>query len=323
MKNLFAEAVYRNYANNITNFNPGFLGSISRYYGRHCGYIRQCILRLRDPQVRMKVGTRLLSMDLSNETPLFMKEHEYYNTAIVRLAGFLNTRHGYLTMIDVGANIGDTVSLISESVAGRFLCIEADKKYFRHLLLNTKNIDNVHCVKALCDQSDGAGDISFARGGGSSHVSQDPAGESSFLQKVTLDSLIENQALFKNTNFIKIDTDGYDYRVIRGCDRLIANNHPVLFFELDPRFLRAAGEDPASIFEYLLQRGYKSVLLYDNLGFPVMKISIDEMRYIRQLLEYAGRKKTYFDVLVFHDSNIADFELFFENEMKFFDQKLK
>jgi len=270
----------------------------------------------------MRVGRRMLSMNLSHEIPLNMASHVYYNTAIVRIAAFLKERYGYLNMVDVGANIGDTVSLISDVVSGRFLCVEADEKYYQHLLINTEDIDNVHSVKALCDQVDGVTNISFDRIGGSSRVLDRSVAGNLVVDKVTLDSLIGKLKLFEKINFVKIDTDGYDYRVIRGCDRLIVENRPAFFFELCPRFLRGAGENTMSIFDYLLQRGYGEALFYDNVGFPVMPLGIDETKYICQLVDYADRKGTYFDVLIFHSSHIIDSELFFENEMKFFEKKL-
>lgn len=136
-----------------------------------------------------------------------------------------------------------------------------------------------------------------------------------------MDSLIEKVPPFKRTNFVKIDTDGYDYKVIRGCDRLIANNSPAFFFELCPILWSEVGENPVSIFNYLLQRGYRTALFYDNVGYPIMILGTDDKK-ICQLVEYADRKGTYFDVLIFHDSREDDFRLFCKSEMEFFEKKL-
>lgn len=314
--NLISEYVYKQQVKHSFTANTAL-----KVYGRFCGYVRRLILKADDPLVRMKVGHRTLIMNLSHELPLFMASHVYYDTAIVRIAVFLREMHGYLTMVDAGANIGDTVSLISDAVNGQFLCIEADEKYYQHLLINTEGIDNVHCVKALCDQVGGVAKISFDCANGSSRVSEQGISGSMVVDKFTLDSLTEKLTPFKSTNFVKIDTDGYDYKVMRGCDRLLAENRPTFFFELCPKFLRKAGEDPVSIFDYILQRGYGTALFYDNVGYPIMILRTDDKK-ICQLVEYANRKGTYFDVLIFHDSHIADSELFFENEMKFFEKKL-
>lgn len=150
--NLISEYVYQQIVK--YTFSKNY---VLRVYSRLCAYVRRVILIIHDPLVRMKVGRRTLIMNLSHELPYYMASHQYYNTALPRIAAFLRERYGYLTMIDVGANIGDTVSLISDVVRADFLCVEADEKYYQHLLVNTKNIDNVTCVRALCDQEEGGG----------------------------------------------------------------------------------------------------------------------------------------------------------------------
>ena len=317
MMNLISEYTYQQLLRHSLNRHY-----VMRTFGRCCASMRQLILKIHDPLIRMKVGRRTLIMNLSHNLPSYMMSYRYYNTALVRIASFLKERQGYLTMIDVGANIGDTVSLVSEVVKGDFLCIEGDEKYYQHLLVNTKSIDNVICVKAFCDQKNGVSNISLVRAKGSSRVSEQSVDGDLVINKVTVDSLIEKVAPFKKTNFIKIDTDGYDYKVIRGCDLLIAENKPTIFFELCPQLLRETGENPASIFDYLLQRGYRTALFYDNVGFPVMAFKTDETKWIAQLMDYSNRKETYFDVLIFHDSQEEDFGLFYKNEKKFFEKKL-
>ncbi len=316
--NLISEYVYQQ----LVKYNAT-KNYVLMAYRKLCALLRRIILITHDPLVRMKVGHRTLVMNLSHNLPLHMASHRYYNTALARVAAFLRERQGYLTMIDVGANIGDTVSLVSDVVRGDFLCIEADEKYYQHLLVNTEGIDNVHCVKALCDQTEDVSRISFDRAAGSSRVSEYGVEGNLIINKVTIDSLIKDFHLtaFREANFVKIDTDGYDYKVIRGCDRLIADNRPTFFFELSPIFLREVGENPLSIFDYLLQRGYKTALFYDNVGYPVMALKTDDKK-ICQLVEYANRKGTYFDVLIFHGSQEADFGLFYKNEMEFFEKKL-
>jgi len=276
------------------------------------------MLKIRDPLVEMKIGKRNLIMNLSHELPLNMTSHRYYNTALGRIAAFLSERDGYLTMIDVGANIGDTVSLISDTVSGRFLCIDADDKYYEPLLVNTKGIDNVYCVKALCDESEGESTISLDSARGSSQISGYGLEGTDVINRATLDGLVKKLPVFRDVNFIKIDTDGYDYKVIRGCNQLIADNKPIFFFELAPMFLRNAGENPLSIFEYFSNKGYRKALFYDHAGYPIIIIDVNDEK-IHHLVQYADIKGTYFDVLVFHNSREDDFGLFRRTEEDFFE----
>ncbi|MFH2067776.1 MAG: FkbM family methyltransferase [Pseudomonadota bacterium] len=308
--------IYKNQVKHYLSKNE-----VLKIFSRLYGFVRKLILAFYDPMVEMKIGNRNLAMNLSHELPLNMAAHHHYNTGLVRIAAFLHNRNGNLAMIDVGANIGDTVSLVSDAVKGDFLCIEADEKYYQHLLANTKHIDNVTCVKALCDEvaDERETAISIIRNNsGSSQVSEQRVDGNSLVNKITVDSLIEKMTIFKKTDLIKVDTDGYDYKVIRGCDQLITAHQPVFFFELAPMFLKKTGESPDSIFEYLSKKGYKNVLFYDHVGLPVLYLDTGNKNLICQLIEYADRKDTYFDVLIMHDSREDDFRLFLESEMRFF-----
>ncbi|HMM19195.1 MAG TPA: hypothetical protein PKA10_00565 [Selenomonadales bacterium] len=63
----------------------------------------------------------------------------------------MKDRDGYLAVIDVGANIGDSACLISQAVAGSFLCIEGNGDYFSLLQDNTKRLKgHFACVNAVC-----------------------------------------------------------------------------------------------------------------------------------------------------------------------------
>ncbi len=48
---------------------------------------------------------------------------------------------------------------------------------------------------------------------------------------ITLDALVEKYKDFSQANFLKIDTDGYDYKVIRGArNLLVLGKQAVPFF---------------------------------------------------------------------------------------------
>ena len=49
-------------------------------------------------------------------------------------------------------------------------------------------------------------------------------------------------------NFIKIDTDGFDFKVLRGANNTLKTYKPVIFFEWDKIHLQAQNEDFLSIF---------------------------------------------------------------------------
>jgi len=316
--NVFSQFLYRQLLKHLYFSN----NKVSSRINMICyAALRKIILKYRDPLVKIKVGNHSLLMNLSHQLPLYIASYPYYDTALPRICAFIKERLGYLTLIDVGANIGDTVSLVSQKVSGKFLCIEADNNFFSLLTKNTANIqiaEKIVCLKLLCSDSKGESHASIISSRGTAHIARGNEPNGKLLQESSIDHLIAENVDFEKCNIIKIDTDGYDYKVLRGSDILLNRAHPVIFFELMPKFLLKIGEDPMSIFDYLARRGYQNVLFYDNTGIPVIKINISEREYISQLINYEKNKNSLFDVLSFHDSMKEDFDLFYEREMAIF-----
>jgi methyltransferase FkbM-like protein len=48
-------------------------------------------------------------------------------------------------------------------------------------------------------------------------------------------------------DFVKMDLDGFEGKVIRGARETLTEHHPILFFEVTPSALRTNGEDPADL----------------------------------------------------------------------------
>ncbi|WP_430666882.1 FkbM family methyltransferase [Helicobacter suis] len=72
-------------------------------------------------------------------------------------------------------------------------------------------------------------------------------------QQHTLDSLLAECGFVPN--FIKIDTDGFDFKILRGAYKTLKDNKPVLFFEWDYVHLANQSEVALSIFAFLSNLG--------------------------------------------------------------------
>ena len=309
---LFEQAILRRPATRIARFRKFVL---SRAYW--------VLRRFSDPIVRVKVRDHYLYVNASHALPQYTAHFPYYDTALPRLCAFLKRKRGYLTLIDVGANVGDSVSSVASKVSGTFLCIEPDTKYINLLKMNVEDIDNVTVEPVLVSDVEEELPVDFVRTRGTSHLVR-PSGENrSHSMVTTVDKLVQKHPAFSKTNIIKVDTDGYDYKVIRGCNALIREANPAIYFELSPEHLKlVAGEDPISIFGYLSERNYSQALFYDSTGFPLMNMKTTETATISMLLNYASIKGGfYYDVLLFHDSQAADFLEFYREETQVFPVK--
>lgn len=281
-----------------------------------------------DPIVICKIGKRELLINASHKLPNKLRRLPYYDTALPRIASFLHQKRGKLIMIDVGANIGDTVSLITDEVDGSFLCIEPSEKYFQLLKLNTQNIKNVVCEQvAVSDLNDyEVAEKTLTEIKGTAYLGEKKSSLPDVIQSktittvTTIDELIVKHPEFSQTNLLKIDTDGYDIKVLKSAASLLTKNQPVLFVEFSPwHLINIGGGNPLSLFEQVKSKGYSSALFYDNHGYPFTNISLHQSDVIKQLTLYAKRKPNfYFDILMFPDSRKGEFDEFYWQEIRNF-----
>lgn len=120
----------------------------------------------------------------------------------------------------------------------------------------------------------------------------------------TLDSIIAESAF--TPHLIKIDTDGFDFKVLRGAQNTLQTHKPVIYFEWDRFHLLAQDENPTSIFPMLSSLGYETLLIFDNFGRVLCKVSSDDISNLSLLMDYTLESKQhiyYYDVCAFHSQS--------------------
>lgn len=176
------------------------------------------------------------------------------------------TRPG-MVVFDIGANIGAYTLLMAKEVGteGKIFSFEPNPEVRERLRSNVmfnQFSERVEIVKlALSDTSGNAQlyiprpDI-INRGVGSL---QEIAGFPSDKISVQVDSLdaFVNSADVDKLDFIKIDTEGYDAKIIRGGKQTIERYRPIILFEVNFLAHQKANEDIDSIREMLVRLGYR------------------------------------------------------------------
>lgn len=276
-----------------------------------------------DPIIKRKIGKRNLLTNASHKLPNKLKRFPYYDTALPRVAAFLNQKRGKLIMIDVGANIGDTVNLITDVVDGNFLCIEPSEKYFQLLKFNTQNLKNVVCEQvAVSNLTDDEIEKTLTEVKGTGYLGERETASTNAIQSKTLtavttiDKLIAKHPEFSQTNLLKIITDGYDIKALKSAASLLTENQPVIYIQFMPWYLAEVGGDrPAELFEQVKSAGYSNALFYDNHGYPFLYLDFKETKTLSQLITYAKRKSNFFYfILMFPDSMKNEFNEFYMKE---------
>lgn len=284
------------------------------------------IIQRFDPVIKVTLAPGIeLSLPMSHHLPLHMAQYPHYDSALPRLARAVKEDAGSLKFIDVGANVGDTAVLVSHAVSGAFLCVEGSDQFFPLLERNLGTArafggSEFATAAVVLDERDRDGDVRFFYRDGTALIDgiEAPASvaATSHTPITTLDRLLETrQAAFFDSNFLKIDTDGYDYRILRGASSLLSKHSPWLFFEFSPPHLIKAGEEPMSIFPWLRHLGYESALFYTELGLPTLVAKLGDEPLLRQIVALARTRRGYFDILVAHAGKAPVFDAIVRSEL--------
>ncbi len=278
-------------------------------YGLHNWVLRRCP---EDATFKARILGFDFLLPAGHLLPVYLCENPDQEKPLLDLVSTMQG-HGRpedFVMVDVGANIGDTAIPSALLVPhGTFLCIEGSPGFFQFLKRNVERAGmsgRFLLRETLCGE---AGDLeqglAIESNFGSGVVKRGDGGEGPPL--ATLDQILEEAGLQDRVSLIKIDTDGFDYRVLRGGRHCLETRHPVLYFELAPTVLRDQDEDPLGIFPMLRECGYSHFLLYTNFGEFFGVGRLDEpagMDFLKQAIDYALRHRRFFyDIVVLEEAH--------------------
>ena len=210
-------------------------------------------------------------------------------------------------MIDIGANVGDTATIVKSKADIPILCIEGEKNFIALLHRNTKNFQNIFIEESFVgDENFIKGNYIYSKGSGKIVESENQSG----IYFKTLQQILSDYPEFLKSKLLKIDTDGFDCRIIKNEIGLLTETKPVIFFEYDPFLHNKSKDDGLSVFDLLLKAGYSTALFYENTGDYLLTTELDNKNLIADLHYYFSGRKTelYCDIAVFHkeDSDLAN-----------------
>jgi FkbM family methyltransferase len=269
-----------------------------------------------DAVKKVRIGAFQIFINGTHALPRYLKNNPDYSSNLPRLAKHLTLKYPDLILIDIGANIGDTIALVKTYCDIPIVSIEGNEKYYSILEKNKTLFKNVETFKYLLDEKNHSTKTTLESKDGTAFVKSDTNSETKF---ITLDSFISDYPSFEKAKLVKIDTDGYDLKIIRGGLDFIQKTHPVLFFEFDRYFLTQVHDDGISTLQQLADLGYSAIVFYDNSGRLLVSLSLNNIQAIKQLYQYTYKKRgafPYYDVCIFHkdDEDIA--LSFIEQEIK-------
>lgn len=155
--------------------------------------------------------------------------------------------------LDIGANIGNH-SIYFKKYFKKVIAFEPIIKTFNILKLNVSNYKNIEIKNFGLSSSNGTFymETNKTNIGGSRIVKDNTNSGESFDFFVLDDLKIEG-----NVGLIKIDVEGHEYEVLKGSEKLIKNNYPIILFELNKNdFVNGK----SLVYDLLKEYGYSSFL---------------------------------------------------------------
>lgn len=157
-------------------------------------------------------------------------------------------------VIDIGAMIGDDTIMLCNWVGkdGVVMAFEPNHISYECLCRNVPNALNFRV--ALSDRS-GLVKMTHDKNVGGCYAQEATSGYNDMYimaSTIRLDDLH-----FSKLNFIKMDVEGFELKVLRGGDKTITKHKPVMFLELNEWHMRRNGYSRHDIFDWMTTHGYE------------------------------------------------------------------
>ena len=269
-------------------------------------------IKIKNLNLFKNITTKLIFKNYSIFLPLNHKLIYYKNTypkydkLLPIISKYINQNE---TIIDIGANVGDTLAaMVEENPNPIYMCIEADDEFYSYLLRNAdiikKKIPNIKVYSLKHFVGKKLTNVFLEKKEGTAKLSS----VSGNIKSKTLDDILNDFKNIEKIKLLKVDTDGFDYDVLESSLKTIEKHKPILFFEcqFEQEFQKT---NYKSIIKKLQSLGYFYWILFDNYGEMILKTQNLEILYSlieyvwKQNLEKTERSIFYLDILVCCDNN--------------------
>ncbi|WMP18895.1 FkbM family methyltransferase [Thiothrix lacustris] len=264
-----------------------------------------------------------LHIPLAHALPFLRCKYPTYSSNLGRIAALVHEKYPTMNLIDIGANIGDSVAILRHYAHFPILCIDGDPYFFKILEKNLIDKKDVYLYRAFIGDTKGVVSGQLCRTSGTMHLSHTDSTKKNLIATKKLSDIITHFDNIKNVRMIKVDTDGFDVRIILSELDYLKKNKPILFFEYDPFLTEKQNMNAKNIFEKLYNIGYQYALFFDNAGDYLISLKLNNMEQLEDIHYYfSGRKMhRYCDICVFHDQDKQLFETARQQELTFFSQQ--
>jgi FkbM family methyltransferase len=253
---------------------------------------------------RVKCGAYDIEAPKNHLLVNLLKAQPYRDLCVGITAKYVSAKYPDGTMIDIGANIGDTAALIATYARNKLMLVEGSDYFFELLVRNTSHLPNELTLKNVL-VSDGRKISGRFRHWGGTASFHEGASETLQIQTERLSAIAADE---NSVCFIKLDTDGYDFGILSDSIEWLAAEHPAILFENQIRNApdRIAADE---LYATLSQIGYTFFIVWDDPGFHLVSttsldILKDLNRYLFKVFQNDGHRSICnYDVLCLHGND--------------------
>jgi FkbM family methyltransferase len=256
--------------------------------------------------VFVRCGDFVLEAPETHGLVQLLKTQPYRDLCVGIAARSIARKYPDATFVDVGANIGDTAAIMaSHARSNRLILVEGSDYFFEFLERNAQLLPNpVTLIKALIsDGRDTAGAFHHWAGTASFVESAGPVRTTR-----TLADVADAQ-----TRFVKTDTDGFDFKILRNSIEWLGTQKPAVLFEDQ---IRTPDDlvDANDLLVRLTSIGFTHFVVWDDPGFHMVSTSdfhvIEDLhRYLFNVWQHSRHKSiSNYDVLCLHHDDADVFE---------------
>ena len=170
-------------------------------------------------------------------------------------------------VIDVGANIGYYTLIFAQLVgsSGKVFAFEPEPKNFEILKKNIKinNYQNLVAEQKIVSDKSGIVKLFIAEHGIVGHRINQEKSSQKFIEveSIILDNYIKKLNLDNKINFIKIDVEGSEPKVLEGTKEIIQKSNQLkIFTEFNREAVKEYGIEPKEMIDLFYRNGFKIYL---------------------------------------------------------------
>jgi FkbM family methyltransferase len=238
----------------------------------------------------VRIGNYDLLIPSNNPLIYTYSEKKDFASELGRLVNAVYSKYSDLRVLDIGANIGDSAAVISSESDIPIVSVEGEPFTFSYLKRNASQLKNVRLFNYYLGESQKSIPAVLEKEGWNTTIIPSKDSKKT-IEFTTIDHLVYNEIReAKKFKLLKIDTEGFDTIILRGAKRFIEEVQPVIYIEYNRQNMEAIQEDGLSTVLALKEKGYQSILFYDDRGRFILATTLDNKELVSELHRYADGK---------------------------------